>query len=309
MRCTALLRRGFALLRPRMSGAGVAFPVRFFSVHFRCLARPLQSITWHFFSKALLCHSIPMRCFALLIQGIALLFFSGASRSASGALLCISSPTRCSAFLFLPARCLATLFPSVAQRLLSKALQCISNPTRRRAVRFLSIAVHNISSPKHCRAYPIQRVAGASIAAAMRLTAYPSRCFTLRFLSDAFHCFALPLFALAKQNSANALCCFSTPRPRISRLGNAFSCRGLSVPGFSGAYPLGPLPAPISVLGEELPDPALGIEREPICPGCGLAHDAPYILEVCLRCVGVPLDDHFVVDMEDHPVSGLLEVV
>ena len=242
-----------------MSGAGVAFPVRFFSVHFRC--------------DALLCTSSPKHCLALLL------------------------------------RRLATLFPSVAQRLfskalqcISKALQCISNPTRRRAVRFLSIAVHNISSPKHCRAYPIQRVAGASIAAAMRLTAYPSRCFTLRFLSDAFHCFALPHFAPAKQNSANALYCFSTPQPCP-----ATQCS--STPVLHGAYPLGPLSAPISVLGEELPDPALGIEREPICPGCGLAHDAPYILEVCLRCVGVPLDDHFVVDMEDHPVSGLLEVV
>lgn len=177
------------------------------------------------------------------------------------------------------------------------------------------------SSPRHCPAFHfrcvaqrIQRIAGASIAAAMRLTAYPSRCLTLRFLSEAFHCFALPHFAFAKQNIAwqniaNALYCFSTPQPRIARLSDAFPCLGLSVPGCSGAYPLGPLPAPISVLGEELPDPALGIEREPFCPGCGLAHDAPYLLEVCLRSVGVPLDDHLVVDVENHPVSGLLEVV
>lgn len=242
-----------------MSGAGVAFPVRFFSVHFQC-------VVLHFVSKALLGSSSPEHCPALLL------------------------------------RCLATLFPSVAQRFFSEALQCISNPTRRRAVRFLFIAVRNISSPKHCSAYPIQRVAGASIAAAMQLTVYPSRCFTLRFLSDAFHCFALPHFAFAWRNSANALYCFSTPQPCP-----ATQCS--STPVLHGVYPLGPLPAPISVLGEKLPDPALGIEREPICPGCGLAHDAPYILEVCLRCVGVPLDDYLVVDMEDHPVSGLLEVV
>jgi len=63
-----------------MSGAGVAFPVRFFSVHFLC--------------DALLCTSSPKHYLALLLQGIALLFFSGASRSVSSALLCISSPQR-----------------------------------------------------------------------------------------------------------------------------------------------------------------------------------------------------------------------
>lgn len=218
----------------------------------RCSALLLQSITWLFFSKALLGISSPRRCFAILLF--------------SDAMLCHSSLSRC-----------------VAQRFFSKALLCIS-------------------SPKRCCAFLIRRVAGASIAAAMRLTAYPSRCFTLRFLSEAFHCFALPHFALAKQNSANALYCFSTPQPCP-----ATQCS--STPVLHGAYPLGPLPAPISVLGEELPDPALGIEWEPLCPGCGLAHDAPYILEVCLRSVGVPLDDHLVVDVEDHPVSGLLEVV
>ena len=271
MRGAAVLCRGFALLRPRMSGAGVAFPVRFFSVHFRCdallctsspkhyLALLLQGITWHFFSKALLCHSSLFRCDALP-------FFSFPVRRAA-------YPARCCAFLL-----------------------------RRGAARFFSPASHSASSPKRCCAFLIRRVAGASIAAAMRLTAYPSRCFTLRFLSDAFHCFALPHFAPAKQNSANALYCFSTPQPCP-----ATQCS--STPVLHGAYPLGPWPAPISVLGEELPDPALGIEREPICPGRGLAHDAPYILEVCLRSVGVPLDDHLVVDVKDHPVSGLLEVV
>ena len=211
----------------------------------------------------------------------------------------------------------------VALHFFSKALLGISSPRRCSAVQFrcdalpfFSFPMLGTSSPRHCPAFlfqsvvvHIRRVAGASIAAAMRLTAYPSRCFTLRFLSEAFHCFALPHFALAKQNSANALYCFSTPQPRITRLNDAFPCLGLSVPGFSGAYPLGPLPAPISILGEELPDPAFGIEWEPLCPGRGLAHDAPYILEVCLRSVGVPLDDHLVVDVEDHPVSGLLEVV
>ena len=214
-----------------------------------------------------------MRC-------VALHFFSKA-------LLGTSSSRHCPAFLF----------RRVAQRI------------QRVTVHFFSPASRKTSFPKHCSAYPVQRVAGASIAAAMRLTAYPSRCFTLRFLSEAFHCFALPHFAFAKQHIANALYCFSTPQPRIARLSDAFPCLGLSVPGFSGAYPLGPLPAPISVLGEELPDPALGIEWEPLCPGRGLAHDAPNILEVCLRSVGVPLDDHLVVDVEDHPVSGLLEVV
>ena len=238
----------------------------------------MRCVALHFFSKALLGSSSPRHYLAFLLQGVALPFFS------------------------FPMRCFAILLFSKALQCISKALQCISNPTRRRAVRFLSIAVRNSSSPKRCCAFLIQRVAGASIAAAMRLTAYPSRCFTLRFLSDAFHCFALPHFALAKQNSANALYCFSTPQPCP-----ATQCS--STPVLHGAYPLGPLPAPISVLGEELPDPALGIEWEPLCPGRGLAHDAPYILEVCLRCVGVPLDDHFVVDMEDHPVSGLLEVV
>lgn len=165
------------LLCLRMSGAGVAFPVRFFSVHFLC--------------DALLCTSSPKHYLALLLQGAALPF-------SSDAMLCPSSPRHCPAFHF---RC-------VAQR--------------------------------------IQRIAGASIAAAMRLTAYPSRCLTLRFLSEAFHCFALPHFAFAKQHIANALYCFSTPQPRIARLSDAFPCLGLSVPGFSGAYPLGPLPAPIS---------------------------------------------------------------
>ena len=249
-----------------MSGAGVAFPVRFFSVPFRCDALLCTSSPKHYLALLLQGVALPfssdaMLCFALLLQGIALLFFSGASRSASSALM------------------------------------CISNPMHRLTFLFQSVVVH------------IRRVAGASIAAAMRLTAYPSRCFTLRFLSEAFHCFALPRFALTKQNSANALYCFSTPQPRITRLNDAFPCLGLSVPGFSGAYPFGPLPAPISILGEELPDPAFGIEWEPLCPGRGLAHDAPYILEVCLRSVGVPLDDHLVVDVEDHPVSGLLEVV
>lgn len=169
-----------------MSGAGVAFPVRFFSVHFRC--------------DALLCTSSPKHYLALLLQGVALPFFSfpmrcfaillfpGASRSVSSALLCISSPAWGCAFLL----------PGVAQRFFSKALLCIS-------------------SPKRCCAFLIRRVAGASIAAAMRLTVYPSRCFTLRFLSEAFHCFALPHFALAKQNSANALYCFSTPWPRMAQ--------------------------------------------------------------------------------------------
>lgn len=290
------------LLCLRMSGAGVAFPVRFFSVHFRC--------------DALLCTSSPKHYLALLLQGVALPFFSfpmrcfaillfpGASRSVSSALLCISSPAWGCAFLL----------PGVAQRLfskalqcISKALQCISNPTRRRAVRFLSIAVRNSSSPKRCSAYPIQRVAGASIAAAMRLTVYPSRCFTLRFLSEAFHCFAL--LTLPLPSKTVPMPCTAFLPPGRAWPSDAFSCLCLSVPGFSGAYPLGPLPAPISVLGEELPDPALGIEWEPLCPGRGLAHDAPYILEVCLRCVGVPLDDHLVVDVKDHPVSGLLEVV
>jgi hypothetical protein len=245
----------------------------------------MRCVALHFFSKALLGSSSPRHYLAFLLQGVALPFFSfpmrcfaillfpGASRSVSSALLCISSPAWGCAFLL----------PGVAQRFFSKALLCIS-------------------SPKRCCAFLIRRVAGASIAAAMRLTAYPSRCFTLRFLSDAFHCFALPHFAPAKQNSANALYCFSTPQPCP-----ATQCS--STPVLHGAYPLGPLPAPISVLGEELPDPALGIEREPICPGRGLAHDAPYILEVCLRSVGVPLDDHLVVDVKDHPVSGLLEVV
>lgn len=247
------------LLCLRMSGAGVAFPVRFFSVHFLCDALLCTSSPKHYLAFLLQGVALPfssdaMLCFALLLQGIALLFFSGASRSASSALM------------------------------------CISNPMHRLTFLFQSVVVH------------IRRVAGASIAAAMRLTAYSSRCFTLRFLSEAFHCFALPRFALTKQNSANALYCFSTPQPCP-----ATQCS--STPVLHGAYPLGPLPAPISVLGEELPDPALGIEWEPLCPGRGLAHDAPYILEVCLRCVGVPLDDHFVVDMEDHPVSGLLEVV
>lgn len=226
-----------------------------------------------------------MRCSALLLQCVALpfssdamlchLLFSGAWHVFSKALPCFSFPKRCSAILF---RCDALPF-------FSKALQCISNPTQRTTFLFQSVVVH------------IRRVAGASIAAAMRLTAYPSRCFTLRFLSEAFHCFALPHFALA-----NALCCFSTPQPCP-----ATQCS--STPVLHGAYPLGPLPAPISVLGEELPDPALGIEWEPLCPGRGLAHEVPYILEVCLRSVGVPLDDHLVVDVEDHPVSGLLEVV
>ena len=162
---------------------------------------------------------------------------------------------------------------------------------------------------KHCRSY-----AARCVSSALRLStppqpcvALPFRCGTSRCYSGAFHCFALPRFALSKRTVS--LPCTAFLLPCCARPGGAFSCRGLSVPGFSGAYPLGPLPAPISVLGEELPDPALGIEWEPLCPGRGLAHDAPYILEVCLRCVGMPLDDHLVVDVEDHPVSGLLEVV
>jgi|GEM_PF-6667618 len=251
----------------------------------RCSALLLQSITWHFFSKALLGISSPRRCFAILLF--------------SDAMLCHSSLSRC----------VAQRIQRVAVHFFSGVGLRVSSPRRRTALLLQSAAVHFfskallcISSPKRCCAFLIRRVAGASIAAAMRLTAYPSRCFTLRFLSEAFHCFALPHFAPAKQNSANALYCFSTPQPCP-----ATQCS--STPVLHGAYPLGPLPAPISVLSEELPDPALGIEWEPLCPGRGLAHDAPYILEVCLRSVGVPLDDHLVVDVEDHPVSGLLEVV
>ena len=201
----------------------------------RCSALLLQSITWHFFSKALLCHSVPMRCFALLLQGIALLFISGASRSASSALRVQALPQLCG-------------------------------------------LLHILRAALPCGSYPRHFIA--------------------------LHCPTLPL-----PSKTVPMPCTAFLLPGRAWPSDAFSCLCLSVPGFSGAYPLGPLPAPISVLGEELPDPALGIEWEPLCPGRGLAHDAPYILEVCLRSVGVPLDDHLVVDVEDHPVSGLLEVV
>lgn len=156
-----------------------------------------------------------------------------------------------------------------------------------------------------------RRVAGTSIAAAMLLKAYPQlrwsklfRCGTSRCYSGAFHCFALPRFALTKR---------TVPKPCTALPTRGGTSQIVAVPALIRSAP----PALIrsdhclrrSVLGEELPDPALGIEWEPLCPGRGLAHDAPYILEVCLRSVGVPLDDHLVVDVEDHPVSGLLEVV
>lgn len=57
MRCTALLRRGFALLRPRMSGAGVAFPSRFVS-------SPRHSASTLCYSDAVLSHPVPMLCVA-----------------------------------------------------------------------------------------------------------------------------------------------------------------------------------------------------------------------------------------------------
>lgn len=166
MRCTALLRRGFALLRPRMSGAGVAFPVRFFSVHFRCdallctsspkhyLAFLLQSITWLFFSKALLCHSSLFRCDALP-------FFSFPARRAA-----------------YPARYCAFLLPSVAQNFLSKALQCISNPTHRMTFLFRSIAVRIQSS-------------------ALRVQALPQLCGLLHILRVALPCGSYPRHFIA----------------------------------------------------------------------------------------------------------------
>lgn len=156
-----------------------------------------------------------------------------------------------------------------------------------------------------------RRVAGTSIAAAMLLKAYPQlrwsklfRCGTSRCYSGAFHCFALPRFALTKR---------TVPKPCTALPTRGGTSQIIAVPALIRSAP----PALIrsdhclrrSVLGEELSDPALCIEGQALCPGRRLAHNGSDALEISFRVFGAVFHHHFIVDVEGHPVSGLLEVV
>ena len=111
------------LLCLRMSGAGVAFPVRFFSVHFLC--------------EALLCTSSPKHYLALLLQGAALPF-------SSDAMLCPSSPRHCPAFHF---RCVAQRIQRIAGASIAAAMRLTAYPSRCLTLRFLSEAFHCFALP------------------------------------------------------------------------------------------------------------------------------------------------------------------
>lgn len=174
----------------------------------RCSALLLQSITWLFFSNALLCRSVPTRCFAIfsfpvlgmssprhcpafLFQSVALPFFSDA-------MLCPSSPKRCSAFLI----------QHSAQLFFSKALWCISDALRVQALPQLCGLLHILRAALPCGSYPGHFIA--------------------------LHCPALP--SLSERCQCYVLLCPSA----------AWLCRCVSKHSLFGAYPLGPLPAPFS---------------------------------------------------------------
>ena len=179
-----------------MSGAGVAFPVRFFSVHFRCDALLCTSSPKHYLTLllqgvALPFFSFPMRCFAILL-------FPGASRSVSSALLCISSPAWGCAFLL----------PGVAQRFFSKALLCISNPTRCGCKHCRSYAAYCISFALLYLAVPIRGISLLCTAPLCPCQAKQCQCLVLLFYSAAVPGYAVQFHACASRRlSARTIAC------------------------------------------------------------------------------------------------------
>lgn len=160
MRCTALLRRGFALLRPRMSGAGVAFPVQFIS-------SPRHSSSELCFSSALPGNPVPMQSLAI------------ARPCSPLPLPFCANPARCGAWA-------GVAFPMQipAHLCLSSTGLCFSGALRVQAL------------PQLCFSRHILSFAGPSFSGAERRAAIPGHFITLRCpalpsLSERCHCHVL----------------------------------------------------------------------------------------------------------------------
>ena len=74
-----------------------------------------------------------------------------------------------------------------------------------------------------------------------------------------------------------------------------------------GAYPRGHCRS--LIFGEKFPHPALGVQGQPLRPRGGAAHNGAHLGKVCLGVVGVPFNDHLIVDVEHHLVARLAQVV
>ena len=176
----------------------------------RCSALLLQSITRHFFSKALLGISPPRRCFAILLFSDAMLCHSSLFRCVaqriqrvavhffSGVGLRVSSPRRRTALLL----------QSTAVHFFSKALLCISNPTRCGCKHCRSYAAYCISFALLYLAVPIRGISLLCTAPLCPRQAKQRQCLVLLFYSAAVPGYAVQFHACASRRlSAWTIAC------------------------------------------------------------------------------------------------------
>ena len=181
-------------------------------------------------------------------------------RSFSGAAHIIATPQRLHTLLF---QCFALHFFATALPCFAFAMQPLPLPFCANPARCGAWA--GVAFPMQILAYPCLSLTWLCFSGALRVQALPQLCFSRRILSFAgpsfsgaerraaipghfiaLHCPALPLLSELRQ--CTVLLCYSAAphRPATPTRYEANPCLCASWLRLSGAYPLGPLPAPFS---------------------------------------------------------------